>query len=92
MNKESETLKGVWCFVSSDCHTCKMLIEEFKKNGLNLDTINFVDCLEDPMYFLTVENIDDLPQTRVYKDNNIVWSKNGVLFSTQIKKMLEACK
>jgi hypothetical protein len=80
---EKQKKDGVYIFESPGCFTCSHHIELFKKF---MSGFFVVPTKEDPEYFESID-IKITPTTRIYKNDKIVWDKEGVLFDTQIQEM-----
>lgn len=82
---QEENKNGIYIFVVDDCSVCRTYIAELKK----IDTSNWhgVNCNEDIYFYFEDELVDDMPCTRIYKNNKVVWEKRGVLYSAQIQEM-----
>lgn len=74
---------GIYIFESPGCFTCSYHIEEFSKH---FSEFYIISTLEDPAYFEFIE-IGITPTTRIYKNDKLIWTKEGVLYDTQLDEM-----
>ncbi len=74
---------GVYIFISPGCFTCEFHLEEFKKQ---MNGFYIISTMEDPAYFSDI-GIEITPTTRIYKQDKLIWSKDGVLFDSQLEDM-----
>lgn len=75
---------GVFVFHSFSCWTCSDHIENLKGS---VDFFYTVEYELDVDYFESI-GIDATPTTIVYKNNEKLYQKSGMLFETQINDML----
>lgn len=76
---------GIFVFHSSSCYTCKDHIQNLKAHVNYFYTIEYE---EDVDFYIGI-GIESTPSTIVYKDNKIVYKKNGMMFDTQINEMVK---
>lgn len=77
------TISGVYMFYSSDCKVCMKQKELFEKAGLK--NYQLIDCVEDINFFIEHLNIDILPETRIYENGKVVWSKIDLVSNDDVK-------
>lgn len=80
---EAQKKDGVYIFSSPECKTCSDHITNFNKY---MNDYFVLHTSEDPEYFEQL-GIRLTPETRVYKKNELVWSKNGMLFDSQFDEL-----
>jgi hypothetical protein len=82
-------LYGTYVFIASDCPLCFEMLKRLDESN-KIDQIYVVDCLEDPDYYMRELGLDNMPLTIVFKDNEEVYEKEGVLYDKQIRELKEA--
>ena len=80
---KSQRKEGIYVFHSPGCFTCEHHIEIFSKHFSNFYMIS---TMEDPEYFESI-GIKLTPETRIYKNNDLIFRKDGVMFDTQLDEM-----
>lgn len=75
---------GVFVFHSFRCFTCRDHIKNLKEHITHFYTMDYDDDVD---YYESI-GITITPTTVVYKDDVVVHSQIGMLFQTQINKLL----
>ena len=83
-----ESKKGKFIFIVNGCFLCKEYMKELQKNKINTSNWYLINCDEDEDYYINHEFLDSMPNTRIYKDNVIMWEKGGVLYKKQLKELV----
>lgn len=84
--KNGFKLNGLVLFHSIHCKVCEKQEELFKKNFIKYVSI---ECDDDPDYFIKTFDLDVMPETRIYKDDEIVWKKTNLTNDDDIKFIKE---
>ena len=80
---EAQKKDGVYVFTSPNCFTCKDHVENFQKY---LSDFYVLPTSEDIDFFESI-GIKLTPTTRVYKNNNLVHSVEGMIFDKQFEEL-----
>lgn len=82
----TETKNGIYILTQDSCDFCRENIEQFEKEEINnlsivdVTPIEINDCSE---YI----GVSTFPTTIVYKDDEILYKKGGVLYNKQLKDL-----
>lgn len=79
---KNNSLNGLFLFITSDCVTCKMAIDKLKQSQI-IFGYKIIDCIGHITYYMDDHKLDDMPTMRVYKDNEVLYQKSGILFPRQ---------
>lgn len=82
----STNKNGIFLFHTNSCSICKKQVEQFP---WNVKHFYLIDCDEDVNYYIEEEGLDDMPCTRIYKDNVVVWEKHGLFQRLQFEELNE---
>ena len=80
---------GIYVFIVKECWTCREYLRELKNNNIDTRQWYLINCSEDEDYYLDLEQMDTMPLTRIYNDNVIMVEKQGVLYETQLREIIE---
>lgn len=89
---DNSELNGVFVFIIKGCFQCINLINQLNQQNVDYSDWKFVQVLGNLSYFGDDMELEDMPTTRVYSNGIIVWEMFGVLYPTQIKKLLKQIK
>lgn len=79
---------GVYIFYIDECIVCDEYLQALRESNINTKKWYLVNCDEDEEYYMDKHMLKDMPTTRLYKDNVIMWERSGILYDVQINEML----
>ncbi len=91
-DEDINSLNGVYIFIIEGCHNCYKLIEQLNAQNIDYSNWNFVEVLGNIDFFMNDMHLEDMPTTRYYVDGIIRWEMFGVLYTPQVRSLLEAIR
>jgi len=84
-----ENRNGIYVFIVKDCYLCRQYLRELKEHNIDTSKWYLINCSEDEDYYIDIEKMKSMPLTRIYNDNVIMIEKQGVLYETQLREIIE---
>lgn len=85
---DSKVKNGNYVFIVKDCWLCREYLRELRRQRIDTRDWYLIDCAQDEDYYMDFHYLKDMPTTRVYKNNVIMYEKSGVLYEKQLNEML----
>jgi hypothetical protein len=91
--KKIEVKNKLYVFLNAEsCRLCDSFISNIS-NKIDKDDWTFVLCRDEDEEWLYINlAITHVPQTYLYKDNDILYQIGGMLFETQLKNIKQTIK
>ena len=84
----TEEKNGKFIFIVKGCFLCSEYMKELKKHRVDTSDWYLITCDEDEDYYYRHQYLDKMPNTRIYKNNFVMWEQGGVLYKKQLQELV----